>query len=81
MNFGRNSKFSYLEFVKKVSSTLKPGEVISPKCVRQTKCFGNSDSYDVAAKKLREAFDSMLGNSKNWKRKRSSSGGYEYLRL
>lgn len=78
----RSGRFDYTKFVKEISSTLKPGDTISPRCVRETRRFGNTDPVEKAEKSLRMVFDLLLGNTnKDFKRKRSPNGGYEYLRL
>ncbi|QIR16647.1 hypothetical protein [Shewanella aestuarii] len=77
----RSGKFDYSGFVKSISINCEIGESISPRCTRETFELGNSDPVDVASKKLRFAFDRILGNSASFKRKRAEAGGYEYLKV
>ncbi|WP_282109262.1 hypothetical protein [Shewanella algicola] len=78
----RRGSFNYTNFVKYISETLTAGQVIHPRCVRETRSFGNTDAIEKAEKSLRMAFDLHLGSANpDFKRKRSQHGGYEYLRL
>jgi hypothetical protein len=78
----RNGSFNYSAFVKQLSETLESGQVIHPRCVRETRQYGNNDPIETAEKGLRSAFDMQLGSiNPNFKRKRASHGGYEYLRV
>ncbi|MEH6454722.1 MAG: hypothetical protein V7749_00240 [Cocleimonas sp.] len=78
----RNGSFNYSLFVKKLSATLELGQVIHPRCVRETREYGNTDKIEKAEKGLRVAFDTQLGSiNPNFKRKRATHGGYEYLRI
>ncbi|MEO3684594.1 hypothetical protein ABHN84_20225 [Shewanella vesiculosa] len=78
----RNGSFNYSAFVKQLSATLEPGQVIHPRCVREIRGYGNTDPIEKAEKALRSAFEMQLGSiNPNFKRKRAPHGGYEYLRV
>jgi hypothetical protein len=46
----RNGSFNYSLFVKKLSATLEPGQVIHPRCVRETREYGNTDKTEKRVK-------------------------------
>ncbi|GGB53002.1 hypothetical protein GCM10011607_11880 [Shewanella inventionis] len=77
----RTGKFDYNEFVKSLAMKCESGQVLSPRCSRETFMHGNPDKADVAMKKLRFAFETIIANRVDFKRKRSDAGGYEYLKL
>tara|TARA_R110002033_G_scaffold135713_6_gene175485 strand:- start:33503 stop:33751 length:249 start_codon:yes stop_codon:yes gene_type:complete len=77
----RSGKFDYAAFVGSLADNCNPGDILSPRCSRETYNHGNQDNLDTANKKLRFAFETRLANRSEFKRKRSDAGGYEYLRL
>lgn len=78
----RSGSFNYSAFVKHISNHLTHGQIINPRCVRETRAFGNTDNIQKSEKALRMAFDTQLGSiNPNFKRKRSIHGGYEYQRI
>jgi hypothetical protein len=52
----RNGSFNYSLFVKKLFATLEPGQVIHPRCVRETREYGNTDKIEKAEKRVKSRF-------------------------
>jgi len=77
----RTGKFDYTQFVKSLAVRCEVGSTITPRCSRDTFLHGNPDTVDVANKKLRFAFETVLAHRSDFIRKRSAAGGYEYLRI